>query len=125
MMDKLKLLIYEVLTQVIIILGHLREILKISNYLRVDRHICSRFLMPDGRGQDKSTRIICCDCRLTHEVYLSELYENLEFANPIRPKKYNYTLRYFEDKTSIINDYKEFEDKLVPKYTVRKEVADG
>ncbi len=83
----MKLFIYKVLTQGIIIFGRLREKLGLKKVIRRDR----TFKNPS----DMFFSIDCCDCGLIHFRVV-----DMGFEQPIRPEGYNYSWRRFAPPSS-------------------------
>lgn len=77
----MRLFLYNVLTQAIIILGRLRSKLDLDMFIRRDR----TFKDPPHLFSN-----VCCDCELTHRF----LYrKDGRFQQPIRPRGYDYGWR--------------------------------
>ena len=80
---------YEILTQLIILLGAIRRWICSKSFsmlvVRKDR----TFVSPDARF---GYLLVCCDCAAQHKVWVKK---NVEYMQPIRPPGYNYRLRYF------------------------------
>ena len=77
----MRLFLYKLLTQAIIILGRLRSKLHIDMTVRVDRTF---------RDPPHMFSIECCDCDLTHRV---SYREGVRYQQPIRPTGYDYGWR--------------------------------
>lgn len=89
----MRLLIYNILTQFIIIFGKLREILT-DNSIR-QRRIDRTFYCSNNE------RWTCCDCGLEHITKpFDEIKEKSHKFIPIRIKGYKYQLRLFGGKSS-------------------------
>jgi len=81
------LLLYEICTQSIILLGKIREWAAYPNRILKQRtFLTPRKLLEKGYG----TLETCCDCGLTHRCFLRE--KGL-FWQPERPEGYSYKLR--------------------------------
>lgn len=82
-----RLIIYEILTQHIIIIARIRAFLRkpLGSEVRKDR----TFSSPDV--QAPGYQLECCDCGALHKVWLEG---DTEFMQPIRPKGYCYRLRF-------------------------------
>jgi len=91
--ELIKIFIYNVLTQLIIIFGKLREILTDNSIRqqRIDRTFyCSN-----------NERWTCCDCGLEHLTKpFEEIKEKSHKFIPVRIKGYCYQLRLFGGKSS-------------------------
>jgi len=89
----MRLLLYNILTQLIIIFGKLRELLtdNSTRQQRIDRvFYCSN-----------NERWTCCDCGLEHITKpFEEPKEKSHKFIPVRIKGYKYQLRYFGGKSS-------------------------
>jgi len=94
----LRLLLYKLLTQAIIILGRLRSKLDLDLIVRVDR----TFKDPPHLFSN-----VCCDCELTHRFTYSE---GVRYQQPIRPKGYDYSWRKFAGKSSLFKSEDEWGD---------------
>ena len=89
-----KLLFYKILTQLIILIGRLRDYLQIKLYFRTDRVCGTELIKEKGQPQMNGipyAHISCCDCGLEHFFWIEE---NICFGMPIRPEEYNYRLRF-------------------------------
>lgn len=84
----MRLFTYKFLTQIIIIFGRLRDLLKLQLTVRKDRTF---------RDPPHVFSVICCDCGLTH---MYSFREGVRFQQPVRPENYDYSLRFFEDEPS-------------------------
>jgi len=85
-MYRIRLIIYEILTLLIMILGRLREKICFPTFIFKHR----TFLIPEEWIQGFGYIDTCCDCGLSHRVFLRK--KGL-FSHPLRPKGYSYTLR--------------------------------
>jgi len=85
--SKMRLFLYKLLTQGIIILGALRSKLEIKSVIRRDR----TFKNPS----DQFFSIECCDCGLIH---FRQKKKGLE--QPIRPEGYDYSWRKYAPMSS-------------------------
>ncbi len=114
----MKLLFYEILTQIIIFLNRIRGVLKVDTHYRFDR-ICGfdwkKSWIKDGNWDRMNKmmsgipagQIECCDCGLTHLFWIED---NLFFALPIRPPDYKYKMRFLSYKGTYAT--KEMIDKM-------------
>jgi len=90
----MKLFLYKLLTQFIIILSVLRKKLKLQYVIRKDR----TFITKEPKEES-----ICCDCGLSHMVIYD--YDNqVTRWRPIRPEGYDYSFRRYADKPSLQTD---------------------
>lgn len=87
----MKLFLYKLFTQCIIILGELRVKLNIDMEVRRDR------TFPDPPHLFSN---ICCDCGLTHWVIRRD---GKRFQQPHRPKDYDYTWRHGAGESSFFD----------------------
>jgi len=94
---------YEFLTQLIVILGRLRDGLRVQRVYRPDR-LCAynwkqrlQECQMDDRFIGQGGDIACCDCGLQHFIWAEEQFH---YGLPVRPKDYNYRLRFFAVKSS-------------------------
>jgi len=96
----MRLFLYKLLTQAIIILGRLRSSLDLDLTVRVDRTF-----------QDLPSlfSIVCCDCELTHRV---SHREDVRYQQPIRPEGYDYSWRRLADSSFDLEEIKH-EDEWV------------
>lgn len=97
-------LIYELLTQAIIILGELRTqaIKNKGHVILKGRTFCAP--LKDG---DWGFIEECCDCGLMHRVFLKG---NNQYGQPLRPKDYEYKLRKLAAKPAEHKDVSEWRD---------------
>jgi len=84
-----RLFLYKVLTQSIIILGELRDMLNLDVIVRKDR----TFKDPPHLFSN-----ICCDCGLTHWFVYEE---GNRFQQPHRPRNYDYSWRKFAGESAL------------------------
>lgn len=84
----MKLFLYKLLTQVIIILGRLRSKLNLDMIVRVDRTF---------RDPPHLFSNVCCDCELTHRF---SYREGVRYQQPIRPGGYDYGWRRLAGSSS-------------------------
>ena len=77
----MRLFLYKLLTQAIILLGVLRSKLDLGMIVRVDR----TFQDPPHLFSN-----VCCDCELTHRYTYRE---GVRYQQPIRPAGYDYRWR--------------------------------
>ncbi len=82
----MRVFLYELVTQGIIILGRLRGKLKIPIVIRNDRV----FVDPQALRY-----FICCDCGLTHTI--DPYNEKVNLVRPVRVEGYDYRMRHFAD----------------------------
>lgn len=114
----MKLLLYEILTQVIVIVGRIREIFEPVMYLRGDR-ICGmdKKTYPENVIEAKGVKVFsvrCCDCGAWHYFWVES---DIFFGMAIRPEKYQYRLRILGCRASLATD------KMLEKMTaVEREV---
>jgi len=80
-------LIYEILTQAIIVIGVVREWLCKTSW-------CSMIVRKDRtfKSTDLMYTFQCCDCGGEHKVWYNAKEECMQ---PIRPRGYTYRLRFF------------------------------
>ncbi len=91
----MRLFIYKMLTQTIIILGRIREKLGLKESILRSR----TFKNPS----DMFFSISCCDCGLTHMRLAKKGLEQ-----PIRPKEYDYSWRKFCEAPSVFKPESEW-----------------
>ena len=96
----MRLLLYKILTQAIIILGRLRSQLDLDLIVRVDRSF---------KDPPHLFSTVCCDCELTHRFTYRE---GLRLQQPIRPGGYDYSWRIFAGKSSLFKHEDEWVDVL-------------
>jgi len=101
-----RLLLYKILTQVIIILGCLRSKLDLDLVVRVDRTF---------KDPPHLFSTVCCDCELTHRYTYRE---GLRLQQPIRPGGYDYSWRIFAGESALFKQEVEWVD--VPDKNVRE-----
>jgi len=82
----IRLCIYEILTFLIMVLGWLREKLKLRWVILKHRTFFTSMKELEGFGY----LFVCCDCGLSHRVFLKK---EGEFMQPSRPNGYSYKLR--------------------------------
>lgn len=82
----MKLHLYKLLTQGIIILGRLREKLNMKTVIRNDRVFVDPQIL---------RYFICCDCGLTHTI--DPYNDKVNLVRPVRVKGYDYLWRKFSD----------------------------
>ncbi len=82
----MKLHLYKLLTQIIIILGRLREKLDLQQVIRNDRV----FIDPQALRY-----FICCDCGLAHTI--DPHNDEINLVRPVRVEDYDYSWRRFSD----------------------------
>ena len=102
----MKLFLYKVLTQIIIILGQVRKLVENPLAVRNDRVFIDL---------DEHQVIQCCDCLSTHYVHPLE-GRGERIVKPMRPRGYDYSLRRFAAKSSPFNTWDEaiaYADKMV------------
>lgn len=109
-MRSLKMFIYKVFTQVIVIFGRLRQAVEKKLPMVILKHrtfVC-----------DPSASIECCDCGLTH---LSWVPKNgiAQLAQPMRPRDYDYRFRKFAGKSSPTTHQKDLIEEFKDKWRVR------
>ena len=92
----MKVFLYKVITQGIIILGKLREELKNPSVIRNDRV----FVDPQALRY-----FICCDCGLTHTI--DPHNEQVNLVRPVRAEGYDYKMRKYADGGSPFKSEKE------------------
>ena len=102
----MKLLIYNIITQIIIILGKVRQMVERKLQMQVIKQRTFVF--------DASCLIGCCDCGLEHLCWSSP--DGLaQLSQPLRPKNYDYRFRKLADTPSgfISQDklYEPWQDK--------------
>ena len=95
MITIMRLFIYKAMTQIIIILGVLRQKLGLEESILRSR----TFKNPD----DQFFSIECCDCGLIHFRIAEGGLEQ-----PIRPTDYDYTWRHYAGKPSEIRHQSEW-----------------
>ena len=83
------ILLYELLTQIIILISQVRERLWLKMYIRFERKIMTNLI--DFPLIGLSTQIKCCDCGCRHYFYVKK---KMMHVIPVRPKNYKYKLRY-------------------------------
>lgn len=94
----MRLLIYKALTQLIIILGIARQKLSCRRVVRSDRTFFNE--TSEIRVPSWGVFSECCDCGLTHRLWLDErgLYQR-----PERPEGYDYSWRrYAQPSTGFL-----------------------
>jgi len=96
----LRLLLYKILTQAIIILGSLRSKLDLDLIVRVDRTF---------KDPPHLFSTVCCDCELTHRYTYRE---GLRLQQPIRPGDYDYSWRKFAGEPALFKHEDEWVDSL-------------
>lgn len=93
-MKQLRLKIYEILTLTIMILSWLREKACFPNLILKHR----TFLTPRKYIEGFGSLEECCDCGLTHKMFLRE--EGI-FLQPLRPKDYSYKIRMLRKSSPL------------------------
>lgn len=98
----MKLIFYEILTQIIVIAGRIREIFEPVMYERRDR-ICGvdETTYPGHTYKAKDvlvTSIRCCDCGAWHYFWVEK---KTFFGMAIRPRDYKYKLRLLGCKATL------------------------
>ncbi len=96
----MRLFLYKLLTQAIIILGILRSKLDLDLTVRVDR----TFKDPPHLFSN-----VCCDCELTHRF---SYREGVRYQQPIRPRGYDYGWRLLAGPSSAFKHEDEWVDIL-------------
>lgn len=85
----MRLIIYKLLSQAIIILGRLRSKLDLDLIVLVDRTF---------KDPPHLFSTVCCDCELTHRFTYKE---GLRLQQPIRPGGYDYSWRKFAGESAL------------------------
>ncbi len=101
-MKRCRLWLYEILSQMIVLLGWARERISRSKWMRATRkdrtfHVS----LEPFTDQNYWEYWDCCDCGLQHKVYRQQKELILW---PIRPKSYRYRLRLFAAKPAPFVD---------------------
>ena len=96
----MRLVLYKILTQAIIILGSLRSKLDLDLIVRVDRSF---------KDPPHLFSTVCCDCELTHRFTYRE---GLRLQQPIRPGGYDYSWRKFAGEPALFKQEDEWVDSL-------------
>ena len=84
----MRLFLYKLFTQLIIILGRLRAKLDLDMRIRRDRTF---------EDPPHLFSVVCCDCGLTHFYPKTE---GTRLSQPVRPRDYDYSWRKFATKPS-------------------------
>lgn len=84
------------MTQLIVILGKIREALNLDMVVRKDRTF---------KDPPHLFSTICCDCGLTHRF---SYREGEQFQQPIRPEDYDYSWRIFAGESSLFKSEEEW-----------------
>ena len=92
----MKLTLYKVLTQLIIILGRLRGRLDLDMVIRRDRTF---------EDPPHLFSVVCCDCGLSH-FYPKE--KGIRLSQPVRPKGYDYSWRRWAGESSEFREETEW-----------------
>jgi len=101
MITLIKLYLYKILTQGIIILGRLREKLNMKTVIRNDRV----FVDPQ-----ELRFFICCDCGLSHVI---DPHDKFNLVRPVRAEGYDYTWRKFSDNESPFKSEQEAIESMI------------
>lgn len=102
MKQRIGLFIYKTLTQAVIILGNLRDRLRLWEKIRTDRTFVFH-------GIDGENTVACCDCGLTHRYWVRG---TAVMEQPIRPKGYDYGMRHTAEPSSPVIDESELHRTL-------------
>jgi len=98
----MKLHLYKLLTQAIIILGKLRQTLNMKPVIRNDRV----FVDPQ-----ELRFFTCCDCGLAHTIEPHD--DKFNLVRPVRVEGYDYLWRRFSDGGIPFNSEKEALESLI------------
>ena len=97
----MRIIIYEVLTQLIACLAGLRDFFSPQLFIRSDR-ICGTEHTEHSEQKEMNgipfTCIECCDCNLRHYFWLER---GVFFGMPLRPEKYRYHLRFLSKPSCL------------------------
>lgn len=97
----MKLHLYKLLTQGIIILGRLRKSLHMKEVVRNDRV----FVDPQ-----ELRFFICCDCGLAHTI---DPHEDFNLVRPVRVEGYDYLWRKFSEGGKPFSSEQEAIDSMI------------
>jgi hypothetical protein len=94
-MKVLRLFLYKLLTQAIIILGRAREKLGLQMVIRKDRTFVDKKALLEYPSYGIIN--VCCDCGLAHRMWLrdGDLHQQ-----PERPREYDYSWRRYASPSS-------------------------
>lgn len=98
----MRIFIYKLLTQIIIILGRIRKKLGLKEVIRNDRV----FVDPQ-----ELRFFTCCDCGLSHTI--DPYNDKVNLVRPVRIEGYDYKMRVFADSGIPFKSEKEALESLI------------